>query len=98
VQSEKIPVYSSLILPIVKTPNFGVSVPKSEQERELSKNRPLESILSTFYEQLLCQYSCNKKLQSQNIPREKLCKRLSYKKGASKMLMKLTPRERAQEM
>jgi len=32
---------------------------------------------------------CAKKLQSQNVIREKLRKRLLYKKGALKMLMKL---------
>jgi len=41
--------------------------------------------------QLLRQSSYAKKLQSQTVIREKLCKSLSYKKGARKMLMKLTP-------
>jgi len=41
--------------------------------------------------QLLRQYSCAKKLQSKTVTREKLHKTLSYKKGESKMLMKLTP-------
>jgi hypothetical protein len=43
------------------------------------------SISSTFYEQLLRQYSCAKKLQSQTVTREKLlCKTLSYKKALIK--------------
>jgi len=46
---------------------------------------------SIFYKQLLRQYSFAKKLQSQNVSREKLRKALLYKKGARKMLMKLTP-------
>jgi hypothetical protein len=33
----------------------------------------------------------HQKLQSQTATREKLCKTLSYKKGASKMLMKFAP-------
>jgi hypothetical protein len=37
-----------------------------------------------------CQYPFAKKLQSQNVTREKLRKALSYKKCAHKMLMKLT--------
>jgi len=49
------------------------------------------SILSTFYKQLLRQYSFIKKFQTQNIVREKLQKALSYEKGACKMLMKLCP-------
>jgi len=42
-------------------------------------------------EQLLPQYSCAWKLQSQTVIREKLCKILAYKKALRKMLMKLTP-------
>jgi len=49
------------------------------------------SISSTFYEQLLRQYSCAKKLQSQTVTREKLHKILSFKEAARKMLVKLTP-------
>jgi len=48
------------------------------------------SISSTFYASLLRQYFCGKKLQSQNITREKLCKALSYKIFLCKMLMKLS--------
>ncbi len=48
------------------------------------------SISSTYYEELLGQNSSAKKLQSQTVTREKLRKRLSYEKGLSKMLMKLT--------
>jgi len=40
------------------------------------------------YEQLLRQYSFDKKLESQTVIREKLCKALSYEKGSSKVLMK----------
>jgi hypothetical protein len=50
-----------------------------------------KSISSTFYEQILSRYSFAKKLQSQNVSREKLRKTLSKEKGASKLLMKLTP-------
>jgi hypothetical protein len=35
-----------------------------------------------------------KKLQSQTVIREKLCKALMYEKVTSKMLMKVTPAER----
>jgi len=49
----------------------------------------LVSISSTFYEQLLCQYICSKKLQIQNVTREKLRKALSYENFSRKMLMKL---------
>jgi hypothetical protein len=44
---------------------------------------------STFYEQLLGQFFCAKKLQSQNVTRKKLRKALSYEKFLLKMLMKL---------
>jgi len=37
------------------------------------------------------QYFCAKKLQSQNVTREKLREALSYEKLSCKMLMKLTP-------
>jgi len=49
------------------------------------------SISSTFYLRLLRWYFCSKKLQSQNVTREKLCKTLLYEKLSRKMLMKLTP-------
>jgi len=42
-------------------------------------------------EQLLCKYSFTKKLQSQIVTREKLCKTLLYEKVMRKMLMKLIP-------
>ncbi len=48
------------------------------------------SISSTFYGQILPQYFCAKKLQSQNVTREKLVKSLWYKKRARTMLMKVT--------
>ncbi len=41
--------------------------------------------------QFFWQYSCAKKIQSQTGIREKLRKIISYEKGVSKMLMKLTP-------
>jgi len=47
--------------------------------------------LTTFYDQLLCQYYWAKKLQTQTVFRGKLGKALSYTKGCSKMLVKLTP-------
>jgi len=49
------------------------------------------SISSTFYAQLLQQYFCAKKLQSQNVTKEKLREALSYEKFAHKMFVKLTP-------
>jgi hypothetical protein len=49
------------------------------------------SISSTFYTHLLRQNFCTKRLQSQNMTREKLRKALLCKKIANKMLMKLTP-------
>jgi hypothetical protein len=41
-------------------------------------------MLSTFYVQLLRQYYFAKKLQSQTVIREKLCKALLYEKGLCK--------------
>ncbi len=41
-------------------------------------------ILSTFYKQLLRQYSFAKKIQSQNVSREKLQRTLLHKKGPVK--------------
>jgi len=63
----------------------------SAAKKKSRKAANLWSISSTYYEQLLCQNSFTKKLQSQTATREKLRKTLSYKKGSSKMLMKLTP-------
>ncbi len=51
----------------------------------------LKSILWTFYGQLLRWHSFTEKLQSQTVIRQNLCKIHSYKKGARKRLMKLTP-------
>ncbi len=42
------------------------------------------------FTRFLHQYFCDKKLQSQNVTREKLRKSLSHKKFGSNMLMKLT--------
>jgi len=44
----------------------------------------------TFYAQLLLKYFCTRKLQSQNVTREKLHKALLYEKYEHEMLMKLT--------
>jgi hypothetical protein len=55
------------------------------------QNRTLESISPIFNEQILRQYSFAKELQSQTASRGKLCKTLSYKKAARKILMQLTP-------
>ncbi len=66
--------------------------PSSWNYFEIAKARlGLLSISSTFYEQLLRQYSSAKKLQSQIVTREKLRETLSNKKGTLIMLMKLTP-------
>ena len=51
----------------------------------------LGSISPTFYEQLLRQNPCAKKVQTYNVSTKKLLKTLSYEKAARKMLMKLTP-------
>jgi len=48
-----------------------------------SSHLPLRSISSAFYEHLLRQYSCAKKVQNQTVTREKLRKTLSYEKGLS---------------
>jgi hypothetical protein len=56
---------------------------------DINKLAEQVSISSTFYTQLLRQYFDAKKLQSQNITREKLHKTLLYEKFACKMLMKL---------
>jgi len=49
------------------------------------------SISSTFYAHLFCQYFFAKKLQSQNVTREKPRKALLYEKFEHKIMMKLTP-------
>jgi len=59
-----------------------------------SCNGFLESISSTFNEQLLRWYFCAKFFKSQTVTREKLCQALSYKKCGRKTLMKLTPERR----
>jgi len=56
------------------------------------------SISSTYYSGLLRQYYCDKKLQSQNVTREKLLEALLYKKFEHKMLMKLTPGLRIRDL
>jgi len=57
----------------------------------LLKMRLLGSISSTFYKQLLGQYSFAKKTQTQTVIKEKLRNTFAYKKAAQKTLMKLTP-------
>jgi hypothetical protein len=52
----------------------------------------LVSISPTFNERLLHQNHFAKKLQTQIICTLKLCKKISYKKVAHKILVKLTPR------
>jgi len=42
----------------------------------------IKKILSTFYEQLLCQYSFDKKLQSQTVTKEKASKSTFAEKKA----------------
>jgi hypothetical protein len=49
------------------------------------------SISPTFYEQLLRQNPFAKKIQTQIASTLKLRKKLSYKKAAHKILVKLTP-------
>jgi len=56
-----------------------------------SRFNHLHSISPAFYEKLLCKNSFAKKLQSQTVIREKLCKKLLHKKAAHKMLINLTP-------
>ncbi len=51
----------------------------------------LWSISPTFYENLLLWFPCAKKLQSQNVNREKVRKTLVWGKAACKMLVKLKP-------
>jgi len=63
--------------------------PAPFQRRSVDKD--LKSISSGFYDLLLHRYSCTKKLQSQILTWEKLCRTLTFKKGASKMLIKLIP-------
>jgi len=59
---------------------------------EPSSTSHLKTISSTFYKQLLRQYSFAKNLQSRMLIREKMSKAFSYEKVASKMLlMQLTP-------
>jgi len=49
------------------------------------------SISSTFYTQIFCMKVLQAAFFNLHVTREKLLKRLSYKKFARKMLMKLTP-------
>jgi hypothetical protein len=49
------------------------------------------SISPTFYEQLLHQNPCAKKLQTQIVSTPKLRKKLMYEKAACKILVKLIP-------
>jgi len=56
-----------------------------------NRGRTLGWIASTFYDQFFRWYSFNKKLQSQTVIRKKPDNALLFKKGSSKMLMKLTP-------
>jgi len=51
----------------------------------------LPTISSTFYERIFCTKVLSYFHQSQTVTREKLPKRLSYKKGTCKILMKFTP-------
>ncbi len=50
-----------------------------------------ESISPTYYVQLLRRYFCAKKVQTLNLSTKKLGAKLSYKKAARIMLVKLTP-------
>jgi len=63
----------------------------NEISDETQVSRTLQSITTTFYEQFLPRYSYTKKLWSQIVIREKLCKTLMYGKVERKMLMKMTP-------
>ena len=62
-------------------------------KRQPLKDLPLHrvSISSTFYEQLLHQYSCAEKLQSQTASTKSFWHKNIGAKAAHKMLMKLTP-------
>ena len=57
-----------------------------------------ETIYSQFHQHFTNSFCANdlalKKIQSQTVISKKLRKILSYKKGTSKMLMKLTPRNK----
>jgi hypothetical protein len=57
--------------------------------------KDLGSISSTFYACFFRLYPFAKKLQSQIVTREKLCKALSFEKLLPKMLMKLTPKNKS---
>jgi len=50
---------------------------------------------STFYACNFCTKNWRQKIQSQKVSRKKAAQRLSYKKGAHKTLMKLTPVRRS---
>ena len=62
----------------------------SNEQCLVSIFRPLESISSTFYEQLVRQYSCTKKLQSQTTSTQSFWRKNIGAKAAHKMLVKLT--------
>jgi hypothetical protein len=70
----------------------------SKQEQHLHESSQIHnpfccyllSISSTFYEDLLRQYSCAKNYKA-TVIREKLRKPLQYKEDARKLLMKMTP-------
>jgi hypothetical protein len=77
----------SLLLSFSKSPSRLVSL-YSVSWRHAKGN--LVSISPTFYQQLLHQNTFAKKLQTQIVSKEKLRKKLSYEKGAHKLLVKLT--------
>jgi len=56
-----------------------------------SRFASLLSISQTFYERLLHQNPFAKKLHTQIVSTQKLCKKLWYEKAAHKILVKLTP-------
>ena len=71
-------------------PQREVYIEKSKRKIDIKDGEKV-SILSTFYAHFFCQYFGAKKLQSQNVTREKMHNLLLYEKHARKMLMKLTP-------
>ncbi len=68
----------------------GASILDDMQRNEITFE-VLLSISSSFYEQLLRQYSCAKKITKPNCNKRKAAQRTFIQKGTSKMLMKFTP-------
>ena len=76
---------------IVNTWNLHITLSYKKVLIKCWWNWHLQSNSPTFYQLLLRWFPFAKKLHTQIVSSENLCKTLLYEKGAHKMLMKLTP-------